>query len=269
MASTVKLPIAIYLLHLAQHGRVNLDKMVTINEGDLVPYSGYMGYYLTRPGLAMSIYNMLEPMITISDNTASDKLLKIVGGPYVVQKFLERNGVSGININRHLADQFIEAKGARDIMQNNKQLRLVDKMKIFNGLDKSDLAKSYKNFFSDENRDSATPMAMTLLIEKLYKGELLNKEYTELMLEIMGRAMHGCIGNLLHNDVKIAHKTGTWGYANYSYTHDVGIITTQDDANHIIISVYTASSDGKSSALLQKKAIAEVSKLIYTSALRL
>lgn len=263
MASTVKVPIGIYLLSKVQHGSASLDTMVTVNQYDLVPYCGYMGYYLTRPGLAMSVYNMLEPMITISDNTASDMILRRVGGPKSVQKFLDHNNIQDIKISRYLADQFVEAKGAQAFMPERKKWILQDVMKIFANLDKKELETSYAKFFADLDKDSTTPKAMSLLLEKLYKRELLNEKYTSLMLEIMERTVHGRINTLLPKDVKLAHKTGTWCFQHHNYTHDVGIITSEDSANHIVISVYTGSNDKRSSMKMQEKAISEISKLVY------
>ena len=42
MASTVKVPIGIYLMHLAQHKKLNLNKMIPIEPSDLVMGSGLM-----------------------------------------------------------------------------------------------------------------------------------------------------------------------------------------------------------------------------------
>jgi len=266
MASTNKIPIAIYLLHKVQERKISLDTMVKIEPYDLVPSSGLMGYYSTRSGLAISIYNMLEPMITISDNSATDIILSKIGGPSAVQGFLKSHGINDMHIDRSLMQQFIDCKGITNLPPRS-QWSLQKWKIIFDGMDKKHQAESYRKHFNDK-LDTTTPKAMTDLLIKLYKGELLNKEYTSLMLEIMGRTStaKNRIGGLLPTDAKLVHKTGSWNQeqldAFYNYTHDVGIITMPNSGGHIIISVYTSSHHG-SSQKVQANAIAKVAKLVY------
>ena len=72
MASTVKLPILIYLMHLAQSNKIDLDYLVDVQPNDLVLGSGYLGYFLSRPGLKISLYTLFEPMMTVSESSVTD-----------------------------------------------------------------------------------------------------------------------------------------------------------------------------------------------------
>lgn len=140
-------------------------------------------------------------------------------------------------------------------------------MIILNNNSKEHQAAAYRKHFSDD-LDTTTPKSMTDLLLKLYKGELLNKENTVLMLEIMGRA--GCSERIkkgLPQDALLAHKSGSWNQeqmdAFYNYTHDVGIITMPQAKGHIVMSIYTGSHLG-STQKTQAEAIAEVAKIIYS-----
>ncbi len=266
MASTSKLPVAIYLLNQVQHHKISLNTMIKIEPQDLVPGSGLMGYYLTRPGLAMSMYNILEPMITISENSSNDIILSRIGGTKAVRHFLYEKGINDIWIDRPLMQQFLDCKAANNLLPR-KEWSLQKWKVIFDGLDPKEQSESYRLYFSDM-KDTTTPKAMTGLLVKLYKKELLNKEYTALMLEIMGRtsASDRRIKALLPKEAKVAHKSGSWNQkqldAFYNYTHDVGIITLPNEAGHVAISVYTGSHAGSTQAL-QSDAIAKAAKMVY------
>lgn len=270
MASTMKVPIGIYVLHQAQNHKISLDAMVRIEPYDLVPGSGLMGYYLTRPGLAMSVYNMLEPMMTISDNSATDILLAKAGGSKAVQKFLVSHGLRDMRVDRALMQQFIDCKGLAGNIPPKREWSLQRWKVIFDELNnnhKEHQAEAYRKHFGDD-LDTTTPKAMTELLLKLYKGELLDKKHTALMLEIMGRAEgDGRIKKGLPQDALLAHKSGSWNQeqidAFYNYTHDIGIITMPRAQGHVVISVYTGSHRG-STQKVQAEAIAEVTKIVYS-----
>src|SRR5512133_3783274 len=66
MASTYKVPIAVQLLHLVDEGQVRLDRMIEIRQRDLHPGSGTLSRLFDKPGLALSIRNLLELMLLIS-----------------------------------------------------------------------------------------------------------------------------------------------------------------------------------------------------------
>ncbi|MCL4410208.1 MAG: class A beta-lactamase-related serine hydrolase [Gammaproteobacteria bacterium] len=72
MASTYKIPIAIQILHSIDEGQMTFDQMVEITQRDISPGSGIIAEYLTAPGLVLSIRNLLEIALRVSDNTASD-----------------------------------------------------------------------------------------------------------------------------------------------------------------------------------------------------
>src|SRR6185436_11535735 len=80
MASSFKVPIAVQLLTLVDQGKVRLDSMVWLQPSDLHPGSGTISNLLNDPGVSLSVRNLLELMLLISDNSATDILLKVAGG---------------------------------------------------------------------------------------------------------------------------------------------------------------------------------------------
>ncbi len=72
MASTFKVPIAVQLLTRVDKGEVKLDQMIDIKQSDLHPGSGTLADLINKGGLALSVRNLMELMLLISDNSATD-----------------------------------------------------------------------------------------------------------------------------------------------------------------------------------------------------
>jgi hypothetical protein len=65
------------------------------------PGSGAIQTLLSHPGLFLSVQNLIELTLVISDNTAANVLLRLAGGPLAVTQFLEANSVDDIRIDRY------------------------------------------------------------------------------------------------------------------------------------------------------------------------
>jgi beta-lactamase class A len=100
MASVFKLPVAVYLLTLADRGLLQLDQRIDVQASDISPGSGMIQSLLFHPGLQLSIMNLLELTLVISDNTASDVLLRVVGGPQAITQFLRERDLHAIRVDR-------------------------------------------------------------------------------------------------------------------------------------------------------------------------
>ena len=100
MASTFKVPVAVQLLTLVDAGKLRLDQMVEVKPSDLHPGSGTLGDLFIQPGLALSVRNLLELMLLISDNSATDVCLRLAGGPAEVTARMRALGIDGIDVNR-------------------------------------------------------------------------------------------------------------------------------------------------------------------------
>lgn len=69
-----------------------------------------------------------------------------------------------------------------------------------------------------------TPKELGLFFEKLYKGELIDKEYSQKMMELLKKqTINDRIPKYLPKETVVAHKTGDIGY----FEHDAGIVFTQ------------------------------------------
>jgi len=82
-----------------------------------------------------------------------------------------------------------------------------------------------------------TPKDTALFFEKLYKGEVIDKENSDEMLEILkGQKLNDRIPKYLENDVEVAHKTGELE----GFKHDAGIIYGDEPILIIVLSKSTS-----------------------------
>jgi beta-lactamase class A len=77
LASLVKVPVAIELLARVEAGRASLEERLTLHERDYVDGAGPTNW--APPGSELSLRALLEAMLTVSDNTASDMLIRHFG----------------------------------------------------------------------------------------------------------------------------------------------------------------------------------------------
>ncbi|MDP2861037.1 MAG: serine hydrolase [bacterium] len=124
---------------------------------------------------------------------------------------------------------------------------------------RSSAIQSYlgKNGFNESfigESPAATSYDIALFFEKLYKGELANKENTEKMLAILKKQqLNGGLPKYLPQEAEVAHKTGDIDWLK----HDAGIVFS-DKGNYII--VIMSESDSPAGA---QERIAKTSKAVY------
>src|SRR5580704_18110901 len=97
-ASAVKVPIAVQIMALADAGQLRLDKMITLKPADLHPGSGRINDWLFHPGVVLSLENIMELALVISDNSAADLMLREAGGPESVTAKMKLLGLNGIRV---------------------------------------------------------------------------------------------------------------------------------------------------------------------------
>lgn len=93
--SVFKLPIAIEVLHQIDAKTLDLDRVIALDAADA--RHGPTGT-MTVPA-KRTVGELLEAMVTRSDNVATDKLLGLLGGPHVVDGRIKKLGVDGVTIH--------------------------------------------------------------------------------------------------------------------------------------------------------------------------
>lgn len=165
-ASVIKLPILAVAYSQAAKGNINLSDSIKVNNSDKVPGCGALYSFTDEP--EVDIQTLCKLMITISDNTATNVLIK----HFTIEK---------------LSEEFI-AMGLKD----TKLKRLL--------YDSEASKKGLQNLF--------TPKEIGMLLEQIYNKTLVNENVSDDILEILyqqqiNHKIPGKLPNLL-----IAHKTG-------------------------------------------------------------
>lgn len=233
MASSYKVPIAVQLLTMVDQGRIRLDQMIEIKPEDLHPGSGTLTNLFKQPGLALSVRNLMELMLLISDNSATDVCLRLAGGADAVTARMKEIGITGITVSRPTIGLISDWLGVAESDWSSRDL------KYKRSLDDEGRKNAAARFDADP-RDTSTPEAMASLLEKIWRKSLLKPESAELLYDIMLRCQTGDarLKGILPAGTEVAHKTGTIG----GTTNDVGIITLPDNAGHVAIAVFVKSS---------------------------
>ena len=116
--SVFKLPLAVAVLLEVEAGRLRLDQKVRTTPEEIVP--GWRGNTdLWRTPVERTVEELLELSIARSDNTSSDKLLALVGGPAAVTRLMQSHGLAGITIQSTVREYVTQGKNntgaARDL----------------------------------------------------------------------------------------------------------------------------------------------------------
>jgi beta-lactamase class A len=258
MASTYKVPIAVQLLTRVDSGTVRLDSMITLRPSDLHPGSGTLTQLFDDPGVSLSVRNLLELMLLISDNSATDIMLRTAGGGALVNGRLRALGVSGISVDRPTLNLIADAIGVTNLPPESELTP-----RAFGALARavsSDAQKSAAEAFYRDRRDTSTPEGMARLLETIWRGRGLSKANTELLLDIMRRCETGPnrIKGLLPPDVVVRHKTGTLGIG---VANDVGNDELPNGAGHLALAIVVKESTR--TAEQQERAIAQIARAAY------
>ncbi|HYF49432.1 MAG TPA: serine hydrolase [Planctomycetota bacterium] len=256
MASTCKIAIAIQILKLIEKNDLALEQVIEVKPGDLHPGSGTLSELFIRRGVALSIHNLLELTMRVSDNSATDILLNIAGGPDAVNQMLCRNGIDGMSVDRPLLDVLVERNG---VPPQQKHFAWIGDAydKMLAGVDPQ-VRDAARARFETDPRDTATPASMVELIAKLRRRELLTSGNTELLVELLARCKTGehRLKGMLPPETPVAHKTGTF---NKVLIADAGIITLPYGLGDVVIATFVRRTENE----VAERIIAQSARAIY------
>lgn len=256
MASSYKVPIAVQLLSRVDRGQVRLDSMIVLRPGDLHPGSGTLTELFDDPGVSLSLRNLLELMLLISDNSATDLVLRAAGGAEAVTGRMRELGVAEIRVDRPTVHLIADWLGIRDLEGDDVSPQRFGELAaaVPEGERRAAAAA-----FDVDPRDTSTPAEMALLLEKIWRHDGLSSTSAELLLDVMRRSTTGAgrIKGMLPPGVAVSHKTGTIG----GTANDVGIVQLPDGAGHVALVVFVKQSDRPVEQ--RERAIALIARAAY------
>ena len=253
MASTFKVAIAGAVLARIDAGELSLDKMLPV-EPDKYVESDVIASALIHPGVSLSIENLLELMLTRSDNTATDVLVTAAGGPEAVTGWVRKLGISGLRVDRDTAG----------ILRDFFHFPMGTFSEALAAARKSDPKLDERGehpnpTFDNDPRDTSTPSAMAELLTKIFSGRALSPPSTKTIIATMERCHTGDnrIRARLPSGTVVADKTGTLG----GTVNDVGVITLPENKRRLVLALFIKKSDLPFAA--REKVIADLARAIY------
>ncbi|WP_419943137.1 class A beta-lactamase [Candidatus Palauibacter sp.] len=256
MASSYKVPIAVQLLSRVDRGEITLADMVELEPTDIHPGSGTISNLFNDPGVSLSLRNLLELMLLISDNSATDLTLTTAGGPDAVNARMAELRVDGLSVNRPTSVLIGDYSGVETPADG--RISMAEFRDRAGGVSASE-RDAAREAFSTDARDTSTPRAMAHLLAMTWAGKALGSKNTEVFKDIMLRVQTGTgrIKGVLPPGTQVGHKTGTIG----GTTNDVGYIYLPDNAGHVITVVFVKDSERPVPA--REATIAQISRAIY------
>jgi beta-lactamase class A len=263
MASTVKVPLAVQLLTRVDRGEVRLDSMIAIRPGDLHPGSGTLTDLFAQPGVVLSVRNLIELMLRISDNSATDVLLRTAGGGRAINDRLAALGVAGMRADRSTVRLIADYVGVRNLP--GEDVPIAQFARLSRAVTDSGRRAALATFLGDP-RDTSSPDAMARLLEQVWRRQALSPASSELLLDVMYRCDTGAerLKGLLPPGTRVAHKTGSLapaqGIPGGRTVNDVGIIDLPGGAGHLLVAAFVKDADDAPRA---ERAIAHLARSAY------
>lgn len=228
MQSVYKFPIAMAVLRQVDQGRLRLDAKVRVEKSELIGPQQHSPIRDLHPegGFEMRLDELLRYAVSESDGSASDVLLRVVGGAGKVQAYLGYLGVMDIRV----VDTEMAIGSAQGVQ--------------------------YRNW--------ATPREAVRLLKAFQQGKGLSDSSRALLMKWMTETPTGRnrLKGKLPAGTVVAHKTGTSRTVNgvTAATNDIGLVTLPD-GRHLAIAVFV--SDAAAADEIREAVIAALARAAW------
>ncbi len=230
MQSVFKFPIALTILSEVDKGNLSLDQKIEIKKSELLPglWSPLRKKY--PEGATLTIAEIIEYTVALSDNVGCDVLLKLLGKPQAVENYFSSLGFKDFAV-----------KINEETMQNNWDLQFLN---------------------------WTTPIEANKILATFYKNEngLLSQKSYDFIWNIMKGTKTGKnrLRGQLPKETIVAHKTGWSGKHKKTgitaAVNNIGIVFLPN-GEHFTISVFVTES--KEDFETNEKVISDISKGVW------
>jgi beta-lactamase class A len=213
MCSTFKALAVALVLARVDGGQERLDRRVVVTPDALLKWAPVTGKHVGGQG--MTVAELCEAAITVSDNTAANLLLASSGGPAGLTAFARRIGDDVTRLDR--------------------------------------VEPALNEALPGDPRDTSTPRAMARTLRSVLLGDVLSEAGRALLLRWMSATVTGAqrLRAGVPFDWRVADKTGT---GELGTTNDVGLLLPPRRAPLVVVAYLTeckADADARSAALAQ------------------
>ena len=248
-ASVFKVPVIVEFYRRVERGRISLDEQILLKESDKVPGSGILKEL--SEGLPVSYRDLLSLMMIVSDNTATDLVVKKVGFDNI-NSTMDAFGLKETRVNKYCREILFDLVGVNDLKLDEMTIDVFEK-----AAETNDYAGSWSLGIVDN--DVTTPNEMLSLIELIVNGEAASSESCQAILDIMSKCQTGGYRipkYLPQKKVLLQRKTGSLP----GVRNDVGVITIKDTGERYLLACFTMDAEDNYEA---EETIAKVSQAVY------
>jgi len=248
---------ALEFLRRVDAAEIDIGEEVAITPEQFRPGHSPLAAWSGGRTVRRTVDSLFALMLRSSDNTATDMILNMSGGPNAATRRVRELGVSGVEVDRSEARTFADLVGISDTIPESALYRY-QYFRMRDALPQSYRDAARERYGSDP-RDTSTPNGMTELLARIHAGAGLSPESRSRMLDVMASSRSGPrrMKGLLPASAVVAHKTGTMGGA----INDVGIITLPAGAGHLVVSTFVNTL--RSTTWRRERTIAEMTRLLY------
>lgn len=228
MQSVYKFPLALAVLDKVDKEVLSLNQKIFVKKKELLPntWSPLRDKY-SNGNVNLTLDELLNYTVSVSDNNGCDILFKLLGGPAKVNEYFHRLGFVDISI-----------------VATEEEMH-------------KDWDVQFTNW--------CTPNEMGNLLSQFYQGKILSKKSTNYLKKIMVKTSTGPkrIKGLLPAGTVVAHKTGSSGTNEEGMIgalNDVGIVTLPN-GKHFAVVVFISNS--KADETICESVIAEIALAVW------
>lgn len=167
-ASSIKIAILLEVFKQVEEGKLSPVEFINLKKEMKAGGSGIL-QYLGEPSLSLSIKDLCTLMIVLSDNTATNILIDLVGMDSV-NKRMESAGLKFTRLNRKMMD-------LRAVLENRENV--------------------------------STPLEMMTLLEKIWKGDGIKEPFRTEIFKILSIPKESYLKKGIESSVPIASKPGS------------------------------------------------------------
>ena len=180
-ASSIKVPILIVLLAMLDKKEIFWDEKLMLTEDTIGSGSGWMAYQ--QIGEKFPIFEVATEMIRVSDNTATNLIIKRLGGINLINQKFKEIGLRNTKLNNFLPD--LSGTNLTSTKDLSFAMALVDSGFLLN--------PNSRDIFREIMRQSKTN---TLIPSGILKGLRIEDKDTDYYLSLKGYLVHNKTGDI-------------------------------------------------------------------------
>ena len=180
-ASSIKVPILIILLRMLEKEEIFWNEKLILTEDTIGGGSGWMAYQ--KIGEGFPVFEVASEMIRVSDNTATNLLVKRIGGINIVNEKFKEIGLKNTQLNNYLPD--LDGTNLTSTKDLSLAMALVDNGYLLN--------VSSRDIFREIMQKSKTN---TLIPSGILRGLGKESQETDYHLSLKGYLVHNKTGDI-------------------------------------------------------------------------